>query len=396
MLPLTARTAKPLLKVAGEPFISHTLSTASQVGLEDQAVLVGWHKEEVIFYFVQMDDLPKPAFLEQTERLGTAHAIAQAEEWIGGPFICINGDVLPTQQTLERLIEASRKDPSAVHMACSSVDNPVGYGIVEVDGDGCVTGLVEKPDRPAGNLVNAGLYAFPHDIFDAIRETPMSPRGEYEITTTFEDMMREGRLRAFQMEEPWIEVTYPWDMLRANSHLMTGLEGEIMGTVEDGVHIEGPVVVREGARIRSGSYIQGPVIIDREADVGPNCYIRPSTYIGRRCRVGNAVEVKNTILMDRSNIPHQNYVGDSVIMEDVNLGAGTKVANLRLDEGAVPSISRGVRINTGLRKLGAIIGPGVKTGINCTIDPGTIISEDSFAGPGAHVHGFVAPKSKVF
>jgi bifunctional UDP-N-acetylglucosamine pyrophosphorylase/glucosamine-1-phosphate N-acetyltransferase len=136
--------------------------------------------------------------------------------------------------------------------------------------------------------------------------------------------------------------------------------------------------------------------VDKDADVGPNCLIRPSTYIGRGCRVGASVEVKNTILMDRSNIPHHNYVGDSVIMEDVNLGAGTKVANLRLDEGPVHSTSRGRRLDTGLRKLGAIIGPGVKTGVNSTIDPGTVISEDAFIGPGARAQGFIAPKAMVF
>ena len=156
------------------------------------------------------------------------------------------------------------------------------------------------------------------------------------------------------------------------------------------------MVVREGARVRTGAYVQGPVIIDEGADVGPNCYLRGSTYIGRNCRVGNAVEVKNTLLMDGSNIPHHNYVGDSVIMEDVNLGAGTKVANLRLDGGNVTSTSKGQRVNTGLRKLGAIIGPGVKTGINAVIDVGTVISEDAFIGPGARVRGLIAPGAKVY
>ena len=396
MLPLTARTAKPLLRVAGRPFIDHTLDAASAADLDEVAILVGWHKEEMMFYFAQMDDGRKPHFLEQAQRLGTAHAIAQAEDWVTGPFVCVNGDVLPSPRTLERLVEGSRKDPSTVLMACTHVDNPLGYGLVETDADGLVTGMVEKPAKPAGNRINAGMYVFPGDIFDAIRETPMSPRGEYEITTTFEALIAEGRLRAMEMEEPWIEVTYPWDLLQANAHLMKGLEGAVRGQVEDGVRLEGAVVVEEGARVRSGAYIRGPVIIDRGADVGPNCYIRPSTYIGRECRVGNAVEVKNTILMDGSNIPHHNYVGDSVIMEDVNLGAGTKVANLRLDEGPVPSTSKGRRVNTGMRKLGAIIGPGVKTGINCSIDPGTVISEDAFIGPGASVSGYISPRARVF
>lgn len=396
MLPLTARTAKPLLKVAGKPFIDHTIEVLNSAGIEDIALLIGWHKEEVMFYYAQMDHIETPHFVEQHERLGTAHAIAQAEDWVKEPFLCINGDVLPDERTLRALMEASSKDSSAVAMACTHVDDPTGYGIVETDERGCVTGLVEKPDRPAGNLINAGMYAFPVDIFDAIRETPMSPRGEYEITTTFEDLMADGRLRALEMTEPWIEVTYPWDVLRANVHLMQDLETSVEGQVDQGVHMEGAVVVRKEARVRSGAYIQGPVIIDKGADVGPNCYLRGSTYIGRNCRVGAAVEVKNTILMDKSNIPHHNYVGDSVIMEDVNLGAGTKVANLRLDGGNVISANKGRRVNTGLRKLGAIIGPGVKTGVNAVIDVGTVISEDAFIGPGARVKGFIAPGAKVY
>ncbi len=396
MLPLTARTAKPLIKVAGRPFMDHTIEVLREAGIDDIALLVGWQKEEVMFYYAQMDHIRTPHFVEQHERLGTAHAIAQAEDWVKGPFLCINGDVLPTEGTLRGLVEAGSKDASTAFMACTEVADPTGYGIVETDEDGRVTNLVEKPDRPAGNRINAGMYAFPADIFDAIRETPMSPRGEYEITSTFETLMADGRLRALEMVEPWIEVTYPWDVLRANSFLMRDLYTSIEGTVEEGAHLHGEVVVREGARVRSGAYIQGPVIIDEGADVGPNCYLRGSTYIGRNCRVGASVEVKNTLLMDGSNIPHHNYVGDSVIMEDVNLGAGTKVANLRLDGGSVTSTSRGERVSTGLRKLGAIIGPGVKTGINAVIDVGTVISEDAFIGPGARVKGFIAPGAKVY
>jgi bifunctional UDP-N-acetylglucosamine pyrophosphorylase/glucosamine-1-phosphate N-acetyltransferase len=396
MLPLTARTAKPLLKVGGRPYMDHTIEVLRSVGIDDIALLVGWHKEEVMFYYAQMDHIETPHFVEQHERLGTAHAIAQAEDWVRGPFLCINGDVFPDGKTLRALIEASSADATSVAMACTHVDDPTGYGIVQVDEEGCVTGLVEKPDRPVGNRINAGMYAFPADIFDAIRKTPMSPRGEYEITSTFEALMADGRLRALEMTEPWIEVTYPWDVLRANAHLMQHLYTTIEGDVEEGVHMEGPVVVREGARVRSGAYIQGPVIIDEGADVGPNCFVRGSTYIGRNCRVGASVELKNTVLMDGSNVPHHNYVGDSVIMEDVNLGAGTKVANLRLDGGSVTSTSKGQRVNTGMRKLGAIIGPGVKTGINAVIDVGTVISEDSFIGPGARVKGFIAPGAKVY
>ena len=263
MLPLTARTAKPLLKVAGKPFMDHTIEVLKRAGIDDIAILVGWHKEEVMFYYAQMDHIETPHFVEQHERLGTAHAIAQAEDWVKGPFLGINGDVLPDETTLRALVEASSKDSSAVAMACTHVDDPTGYGIVETDGRGCVTGLVEKPDRPAGNLINAGMYTFPADIFDAIRETPMSPRGEYEITTTFEGLMADGRLRALEMTEPWIEVTYPWDVLRANVHLMKDLEPSVEGQVEEGVGHPRPHLLRRHPRRRRKNRLRRPLFLRR-------------------------------------------------------------------------------------------------------------------------------------
>jgi bifunctional UDP-N-acetylglucosamine pyrophosphorylase/glucosamine-1-phosphate N-acetyltransferase len=130
--------------------------------------------------------------------------------------------------------------------------------------------------------------------------------------------------------------------------------------------------------------------------VGPNAYIRPSTYVGNDCKVGSGVEIKNSIIMNCTKVPHLSYVGDSVIGERCNLGAGTKVANLRLDGREVHVVIDGKRTGSGRRKLGVIMGDDVKTGINATIDVGTIIGERSFIGMGAVVRGTVAPGSKVF
>jgi bifunctional UDP-N-acetylglucosamine pyrophosphorylase/glucosamine-1-phosphate N-acetyltransferase len=140
----------------------------------------------------------------------------------------------------------------------------------------------------------------------------------------------------------------------------------------------------------------GPAIIGKDCTIGPNAYIRPSTSIGDGCKVGNSVEVKNSIIMDGTKVPHLSYVGDSVIGERCNLGAGTKIANLRLDEKEVMVVVNGKKTGSGRRKLGAIIGDDVKTGINATIDVGTIIGENSFIGMGALAKGTIAPGSKVF
>ena len=188
----------------------------------------------------------------------------------------------------------------------------------------------------------------------------------------------------------------PWDLLRANAALLAPLKGESLADVDPGATLVGEVRIEEGARVRRGSYIEGPSIIGPDAEIGPNCYIRPSTSIGPGAKVGNACEVKNSILMAKAHVPHQNYVGDSILGERCNLGAGTKVANLRLDEAPIKVVWRGVDIDTGLRKLGVIMGDDVKVGINASIDAGTIIGEESFLGPGARVRGNIAPRSRIF
>jgi bifunctional UDP-N-acetylglucosamine pyrophosphorylase/glucosamine-1-phosphate N-acetyltransferase len=152
------------------------------------------------------------------------------------------------------------------------------------------------------------------------------------------------------------------------------------------------VVIGKNTVIKSGTYIEGPVIIGDDCRIGPNCYIRPSTTIGNDCHIGAAVEVKNSIIMSGTDVPHLNYVGDSVIGEGCNFGAGTKIANLRLDE---QNIHVG-DIDTKRHKLGAIIGDNVKTGINSSINVGTIIGNNSFIGPGVVVRGKILPNTKLF
>jgi len=165
--------------------------------------------------------------------------------------------------------------------------------------------------------------------------------------------------------------------------------------VDRNVVIEGQVMIGKGTRVRGGTTILGPVVIGRECSIGPNSFICGSSYVGDRCKVGASSEVKNSIIMNETHIPHHNYVGDSIIGERCNLGSGTKVANLRLDEGTIRIFVKGKKVDTGLRKLGVIMGDDVKTGINASIDSGTIIGEDSYVGPGALAGGFISSDSRI-
>jgi NDP-sugar pyrophosphorylase family protein len=193
----------------------------------------------------------------------------------------------------------------------------------------------------------------------------------------------------------WRDVVYPWHLLDANEELLKKIKTKIQGTVEKNVVIKGPISVGKGTIIRSGTYIEGPVVIGNDSKIGPNCYIRPFTTIGNHCHVGNACEVKNSIVMDSSNVPHLNYVGDSVIGQNCNLGAGTTVANLKLDKKNIMLVLNGKKIDSKRRKLGTIMGDNVQTGINSVINVGTMIGNNVFIGPGAIAKGEIRPETKL-
>ena len=172
-------------------------------------------------------------------------------------------------------------------------------------------------------------------------------------------------------------------MLTANQQILDDAEPRIEGTIEDGAVIKGSAVVEPSATIRAGAYIQGPVYIGEESVVGPNCYIRAHTALCKNVKVGNAVEIKNSIIMDYTNVGHLSYVGDSIIGRKSNFGAGTITANLRHDDKTVKATVKGKRISTGRRKMGAIIGDEVKTGIGTLLSPGVMIYPGARTGIGA-------------
>lgn len=394
MRPLTANKPKPLLPVAGKPFLEHTLLSLKDLGIKDIVILIGWRSERLQEHFGTGKKLGiKIQYVLQTARYGTAHAIGTARKHFSESFLSLNGDILVTPELIKGLLSFYKKHKSTV-MALAKVPDPRGLGVVELDKNK-VKRIIEKPKRPKGNLINAGVYIFSPKIFNAVDKTQLSPRGEYEITDALEILINKlsHTVYGYTLTAPWMDISMPWHLLNANELLMKSITNKNQGTIEKYATIEGPVWIGKNTIVRNGSYIIGPVFIGENCDIGPNCYIRANTSIGNNCKIGNAVEVKNSIIMNHSNVPHHNYVGDSIIGENCNLGSGTKVANLRLDNKNIYTIVRGERIETTRRKLGVIMGDNVKTGVNSVINIGTVIGENAQIGPSAIVSGAIAPNS---
>ncbi|MEI7880868.1 MAG: hypothetical protein WCI95_08340 [bacterium] len=199
-------------------------------------------------------------------------------------------------------------------------------------------------------------------------------------------------------------ISYPWDILRINEMILKNiadyrLHGEAVPTgpimtaltlnngaqVSSGVNIDGTLLLGEGSRLLPGVYSEGTVVIGKNCKIGPNCYIRGNTSIGDGCHIGQAVEIKNSIIMNRTSIGHLSYCGDSIIGEAVNFGAGTITSNYRHDGLTHRSMIEDRLVDTKRRKFGCVMGDRVHTGIHTSIYPGRKLWPDMSTLPGAVV-----------
>ncbi len=379
MGPLTQNRPKVMLPVANKPVLSHVILSAHDAGINEFVLVVGYRAEVVKEYFGDGSDMNVSIeYALQREQLGTADAVRAAQELVEDRFLVLNGDIIVSSQHIKNLIEHE----SDVVMTAMQVENPSDFGVLEVR-DNRVMRIIEKPVKPSTNLANAGIYVLPPSIFDAIRRTKLSVRKEYEITDSLQLLIDEGADVGYLiLSEDWLDIGRPWDLLDANEYFLPCSQPQVSGEIEPLATLKGSVSVGDGTVIRNGAYIVGPVIIGKNCDIGPNCYIRPSTSIGDSVRIGNAVEIKNSIIMNGTHIGHLSYVGDSIIGERCNFGAGTKVANLRHDGRTVRVRLKGKLTDSGRKKFGTIMGDDVHTGINSMINVGAAVDSGAMIAPG--------------
>lgn len=385
MRPLTARRPKVMLPLANRPMLEHLVIAARDAGIRDFIFVVGYGEREVREFFSDGSSWGVSIhYSAQKHQSGTADALNAARDYVSGTFLVMNGDMMVTTDDIREILQKQAPCMGVYH-----TDHPEMYGVVTLD-QGHVMDLVEKSSAPKSNLINAGIYLFPEEIFGILDEIALSSRGEYELTDALSWYIREKQLLAHTLSE-WLDVGSPWDLLEANARIMERITPKIEGTIEDGVTITGALSVGKGTVIKSGTYIEGPCIIGKNAKIGPHAYIRGATTIGDDCHIGHATEIKNSVILQGTKIPHFNYIGDSIIGSNCNFGAGTKIANLRHDHGPVKVCGK----NTGRKKFGAVIGDNVQFGINCSVNTGSLISSDTQFAPHSLIEGCMNEKTII-
>ena len=185
----------------------------------------------------------------------------------------------------------------------------------------------------------------------------------------------------------WTNSKEPWSIL---SQSETGIEGQIINVADS----EDGIIIHPSAKIGDYVRIEGPCYIGANAEIRHSAYLRKGSWICEGALVGHSSEIKNSVLLPGSKAPHFNYVGDSILGFGVNLGAGVKLSNVRNDgRGVIVRMEDGERIETGLRKLGALIGDHSQLGCNVVTNPGAILAPSSMVSPNETVTGWFSTKS---
>lgn len=199
-------------------------------------------------------------------------------------------------------------------------------------------------------------------------------------------------LDSFEHRDLFANCEYAWQALsNIKKYLLTQRLGHREITIQEGVFLENPelISIGEGTVVEPGSYIRGPCVIGKNCHIRHGSYIRGDVLVGNDCVVGHATELKHAVLLNRAKAAHFAFVGDSILGNDVNLGAGVKCANLRLDGCPIEVRYENATIATGLRKFGAIIGDSCQIGCNVVLNPGTLFGKGSNCFPCLTVGGVV-------
>lgn len=318
--PITHTSAKQLVPVANKPVLFYGIEALVEAGVSEIGIIIAPETGDEIRETAGDGSAfgTKITYILQDRPAGLAHAVLTAEEFIGGShFVMYLGDNL-LRDGLRGLVSTFREaDPDAL-ILLTPVDDPQSYGVAELDGDGGIVRLIEKPKDPPSNLALVGVYLFGPAIFDAARALEPSWRGELEITEAIQGLIDDGhRVQSEIVTGWWKDTGQLADMLEANRLVLEEIETELDGEIDAASRVEGRVVLSEGARV-SGSVVRGPAVI------GPGACVEDS-FIGPYTSIGADVHVR------RSEVEHSILLAGSVVedlgtrMEASLLGRNVKL-----------------------------------------------------------------------
>jgi glucose-1-phosphate thymidylyltransferase len=335
--PITHTSAKQLVPVANKPILFYGIEAMAAAGIHDIGMIVGDTRDEIV---AAVGDGSRwgvgVTYVTQDAPLGLAHCVLIAREYLADdPFVMYLGDNLLQQDLTEFVsrFEAARAerpaDPPSAQILLAHVDDPRQFGVAELDGDGHVVGLVEKPVDPPSDLALVGVYLFDARIHDAVRAIQPSGRGELEITDALQWLLAHGHpVRHEVLSGWWLDTGKKDPLLESNRRILETIEARTDGKIDELSTIEGRVIVELGAEI-ARSRIRGPVIIGENTRV-VNSYVGPFTSIAPSCEIRDS-ELDHSVVLEESRIVGIAGITDSLIGKQVEVTrSGQRPRALRL------------------------------------------------------------------
>ena len=363
-----------MIGVAGRTMLDNTFGLLKSAGINDIFIVVRHKKDKLIERLQQQDHNGLNLhYVEQKRKLGIGHAVMQIKNKIspGEYFLLLYGDTLTAENIFSKVQQSFHSFKCPVASICLPPSNQM-FGNVFLNARMEITKIVEKPKgNNLGNYVLSGVFILPASFFKLLKSSGNS------MEKALKKVVAEEGLRASMWEDEWLDVVYPWEILTANKMIMDSWQESSItktATLEANVTLQGIVCIEAGAIIKSGAVLEGPCCIGEGSYIGNNSLIRSYTSVGKNCKVGSGVELKNCVVMDNSQIGRLSFVGDSVLGENVDMGAGCMTVNRTVDWKPI-SVKSGKRpMGTGMTKLGAFLGDGVVVGAGNTLQPGMVVA----------------------
>lgn len=383
---MNTKLPKVLHEVCGRPMLSYVLDACRAAGVEKIYAIVGYGSDRVKSYFADAKDI---TWVEQTEQKGTAHAVLCCKEYLkdfAGETLVLCGDMpLIQTETIKTLIEKHESEHSATTLATAVLDDATGYGRIVRDAYGNIQGIVEHSDCTKEQLaikeINPSYYLFNNKVlFDALAKVkPNNVKNEYYITDALAIIIASGK------KVIAITAVKPEDAMGVNSRVQLSEASEIMQwriqrrLMDSGVTIVDPDTTWIDSRAKIGqdtqiepfTYIHGEVKIGRNCRIGPFAYLREGTVIEDDVVLGVFTEVKNSILHEGVRARHHSYLGDTNVGKNVNIGAGSLIANF--DGRNINKTSIGDNSFIG---SGAILIAPIELKEGSDVKPGTVVSKE--------------------
>lgn len=319
--PITHTGPKQLIPVANKPVIEYAIEDFKTAGITEIGIILGnkgrdeiqAHLGDGSAYGVDI------TYIVQGNPLGLAHAVGCAADFVGeSDFVVYLGDNM-LKSGIGTLVESFKTGDYAAGIALQQVDSPEQFGVADLDDDGNVKRLVEKPDDPPSQFALIGIYVFTPEIFEIIAGLEPSWRGELEITDAIQGLLDRGAAVDSHVVEGWWKDTgKPADILEANHLVLEDLDPTVAGQIADGADVSGRVDLQAGSVIEAGAVVRGPVSIGPETRIEADTYVGPYTAIGENSTIRNA-HIENSVVIGDATITTSGKLVDSL------LGRGTTV-----------------------------------------------------------------------